>query len=138
MLSPDRFLTEQTYPTLLRTPGRYGFPGERADGIHSALIDQTTPGTESRPRNKPLARTNAQDSDLKISKYKKLRDLSMGVIIASVAGLIFLFWLGLTGAITLLVTGGIGYALGSIASNGWAIFGTILGLLIGFAAISKR
>lgn len=62
----------------------------------------------------------------------------MGVIIASVAGLIFLFWLGLTGAITLLVTGGIGYALGSIASNGWAIFGTILGLLIGFAAISKR
>lgn len=29
MLSPDRLLTEQTYPTLLRTPGRYGFPNER-------------------------------------------------------------------------------------------------------------
>lgn len=29
MLSPDRFLTEQTYPTLLRTPGRYGFPNAR-------------------------------------------------------------------------------------------------------------
>ncbi len=29
MLSPDRLLTEQTYPTLLRTSGRYGFPNER-------------------------------------------------------------------------------------------------------------
>jgi hypothetical protein len=29
MLSTDRPLTEQTYPTLLRTPGRYGFPNER-------------------------------------------------------------------------------------------------------------
>lgn len=29
MLSPDRFLTEQTYPTLLRTPGSYGFPNAR-------------------------------------------------------------------------------------------------------------
>ena len=29
MLSPDRLLTEQTYPTLLHTPGRYGFPNAR-------------------------------------------------------------------------------------------------------------
>lgn len=29
MLSPDRLLIEQTYPTLLRIPGRYGFPNER-------------------------------------------------------------------------------------------------------------
>ena len=29
MLSPDRYLTEQTYPTLLHTPGRYGFPNAR-------------------------------------------------------------------------------------------------------------
>ncbi len=29
MLSPDRLLAEQTYPALLRTPGRYGFPNAR-------------------------------------------------------------------------------------------------------------
>ena len=28
MHSPDRPLIEQTYPTLLRTPDRYGFPNE--------------------------------------------------------------------------------------------------------------
>ena len=40
--------------------------------------------------------------------------------------------------VAILIAGGIGYALGSIASSGWAIFGAILGVLIGWTAIKDR
>ena len=40
--------------------------------------------------------------------------------------------------VAILIAGGIGYALGSIASCGWAIFGAILGGLIGWTAIKDR
>lgn len=39
--------------------------------------------------------------------------------------------------IAALVTGGIGYAVGNLASSGWAVFGAILGALIGVAAASQ-
>ena len=38
----------------------------------------------------------------------------------------------------ILIAGGVGYALGSIVSDGWAIFGAILGVLIGWSAIKDR
>ena len=46
MLSPDRLLTEQTYPTLLRTPGRYGFPNERIlpGSASDYITEETHPG----------------------------------------------------------------------------------------------
>ena len=40
--------------------------------------------------------------------------------------------------LVILIAGGVGYALGSIVSDGWAIFGAILGVLIGWSAIKDR
>jgi hypothetical protein len=40
MHSPDRPLIEQTYPTLLRTPDRYGFPNEHLPGSASDYITE--------------------------------------------------------------------------------------------------
>ena len=40
--------------------------------------------------------------------------------------------------LVILIAGGVGYALGSIASSGWAIFGAILGVLIGLIGAKEN
>lgn len=53
--------------------------------------------------------------------------------------LIFTFYtIGLNGVIMAMIVGAIGFALGSIANNGWAIFGAILGVLIVIASHNKE
>lgn len=44
---------------------------------------------------------------------------------------------GIKNVIIALITGGIGFALGDLAGTGWAIFGAILGALIGIAGANQ-
>ena len=60
---------------------------------------------------------------------------SVVVAIAIVAGLAAAFnGMGLIGAIAMIAGGGVGFAIGDMAGSGWAIFGAILGGLVGIAA----
>ncbi len=60
----------------------------------------------------------------------------MGGIIVGVIVLFIIIGLmgemGLGGIIVALIGGGIGFALGNLASQGWSIFGAVLGVLILF------
>jgi hypothetical protein len=64
----------------------------------------------------------------------------MGVLIGFVIILLaigMLAQVGLKNVIVALITGGIGFALGDLAGTGWAIFGAILGALIGVAGANQ-
>lgn len=39
--------------------------------------------------------------------------------------------IGLGGVIIMMITGGVGFAVGSVFETGWAVFGAILGGLLG-------
>lgn len=43
--------------------------------------------------------------------------------------------IGLVGVIAMLVGGAIGFAIGSMAGGGWAVFGALLGGLVGVAIL---
>jgi len=51
---------------------------------------------------------------------------------------VVIFFLKLNGLITVLILGGLGVALGSIASDGWAIYGGLIGGLIGISIMVNR
>lgn len=60
--------------------------------------------------------------------------LVLGLIMQTVEALANIRLLHLIAA---MVMGGIGFALGNLASGGWSIFGAILGGLVGLAAASQ-
>jgi hypothetical protein len=63
-----------------------------------------------------------------------------GVIIGIIAIFIIFGLIGMVGEMGIgiiifaLIGGGIGFALGNLASQGWAIFGAVLGVLMAIAA----
>lgn len=52
------------------------------------------------------------------------------LVVVSVLGMV-----GLNGLIAMLIVGGIGFAIGGMAGQGWAVFGAILGGLMGISTI---
>lgn len=63
----------------------------------------------------------------------------MGSVLAAIAVVVVLSAalqsIGLIGAIAMLIGGGVGFAIGNAGGSGWAIFGAILGGLVGIAAV---
>jgi membrane protein DedA with SNARE-associated domain len=67
-------------------------------------------------------------------------EIFMGVLIGFVVILLaigMLAQVGVKNVIVALITGGIGFALGDLAGTGWAIFGAILGALVGVAGANQ-
>ena len=66
----------------------------------------------------------------------------MGSVLAAIAAVALVCAafqkIKLIGTIAMLIGGGIGFAIGPAAGSGWAIFGAILGGLIGIAAIESN
>lgn len=66
----------------------------------------------------------------------------MGSVLAAIAVVVIvsaaLQGIGLFGAIAMLIGGGVGFAIGTVGGTGWAIFGAILGGLIGVAAVTEH
>lgn len=60
----------------------------------------------------------------------------VGIILFIIVAVLLIQFSGI--AVILLVGGGIGYAVGSAASDGWAFFGAILGAFIGGFIVSKN
>lgn len=62
----------------------------------------------------------------------------MGFVFGLIVVLVVLFSvykkIGITGLILATIFGGVGFALGSAAGEGWGIYGAILGALIGLAS----
>lgn len=60
-------------------------------------------------------------------------------LIIPIAIVLFLLWKGLSFStmlgilIAVMITGGIGYAIGQFFSGGWAIYGALLGGVLGIA-----
>lgn len=56
----------------------------------------------------------------------------MGAMIGTIIiSILILASVGISGIIGMMILGGVGFAIGSSVSEGWAIFGAILGGLIG-------
>ena len=62
----------------------------------------------------------------------------MGFIVVIVVGIVIFASVGLGGVNMAMITGAIGFALGSIGGGGWAIFGALLGGLIGVAGYLEQ
>jgi len=61
------------------------------------------------------------------------------IILIIVAGIVIMFSLdNPIGAITILILGAIGYGLLGMISSSWAIFGAIIGGLLGMALLNKK
>lgn len=64
----------------------------------------------------------------------------MGIFLGVIGiffGIVLLSQIGLGRLIAAMIAGGIGFAIGSMGGTGWAIFGAILGGLIGIAASNQ-
>ena len=60
----------------------------------------------------------------------------MGIIVVLIALIILIAYTPIL--IAGMIVGGIGYWLGHFFSDGWAIFGSILGVLMGLAAVTQQ
>lgn len=64
----------------------------------------------------------------------------MGILLGVIGiffGIALLAQIGLGRLIAAMIAGGIGFAIGNMIGAGWAIFGAILGGLIGIAASNQ-
>jgi len=61
------------------------------------------------------------------------------IILIIVAGIVVMFSLdNPIGAVTILILGAIGYGVLGMIGSGWAIFGAIIGGLLGMAFLNKK
>jgi hypothetical protein len=60
------------------------------------------------------------------------------IVVVVILGILGILLENPAALVAVLIVGGIGYALGNIASSGWGIFGAILGALIGWTGAKEN